>query len=124
MVCKSYNRTPTRPEKIKFEPSIAMVKDLLVDNIDVHVIYFCDEAARIAKPDIKDKHRPIVGMPVVSIKIGDHCYHGLCDVGAIVIAIPYSLYKEIMNDIAPAETEDINVTIKLANRDTISPIWI
>ena len=39
-----------------------MVKDLLVENIDGHVIYFCDEAARIAKVNEKDKHRPIVGM--------------------------------------------------------------
>ena len=44
--------------------------------------------------------------------------------GASVSAIPYTLYKEIMNDIAPAEIEDIDVTIKLANRDTISPIEI
>ena len=29
-----------------------------------------------------------------------------------------------MNDIAPADIEDIDVTIKLANRDTISPIGI
>ena len=29
-----------------------------------------------------------------------------------------------MNDIAPDEIEDIDVTIKLANRDTISPIGI
>ena len=29
-----------------------------------------------------------------------------------------------MNDIAPAEIEDIDVTIKLANRDTISPFGI
>ena len=29
-----------------------------------------------------------------------------------------------MHDIAPAEIEDIDVTIKLANRDTISPIGI
>ena len=63
-------------------------------------------------------------MPVVSIKIGDHCYHGLCDVGASVSAIPFTLYQEIMNDIAPAEIENIDVTIKLANRDTISPIGI
>ena len=76
MVRKSYTRTPTPSEKIKVEPSIAMVKDLLVDNIDGHVIYFYDEAARIAKPDMKDKHRPVVGMPVVSVKIGDHFYHG------------------------------------------------
>ena len=64
------------PEQIKVEPSVAMVKDLLVANIDGHAIYFYDEAVRIAKPDMKDKHRPIVGMLVVSIKIGDHCYHG------------------------------------------------
>ena len=69
MVRKSYTRTLTPPEKIKVEPSIALIKDLLVDNIDGHVIYFCDEAARIAKPDDKDKHRPIVGMTVVSFKI-------------------------------------------------------
>ena len=39
-------------------------------------------------------------------------------------AIPFTLHQEIMNDIAPAEIEDIDVTIKLANRDTISPIGI
>ena len=63
-------------------------------------------------------------MPDVSVKIGDHCYHDLCDMGASASAIPYSLYKEIMHDIAPAEIEDIDVTIKLANRDTISQVGI
>ena len=63
--------------------------------MDGHVIYFCEEAARIAKPDKKDKHRPVVGMPVVSVKIGDHCYHGLCYLGASVSAIPFSLYKKL-----------------------------
>src|SRR3990170_8268407 len=82
VVRKSNTKTYTPSEQIKVEPSIAMVKDLLVDNIDGHVIYFCDEAARIAKPDTKGKHRHVVGMPVVSVKIGDHCYHCLCDMGA------------------------------------------
>ena len=54
---------------------------------------------------ILKKHRPVVGMPVISVKIGDHCYHGLCDMGASASAIPHSLYKEIMHDIAPAEVE-------------------
>ena len=63
-------------------------------------------------------------MHVVSFKIGDHCYHGLCDLGASISAIPGTLYQEFMNDIAPVEIEDIDVTIKLANRDTISPIGI
>ena len=39
-------------------------------------------------------------------------------------AIPFTLYQEIMNDIAPAEIEDIDVTIELANRDTITPLGI
>ena len=85
-----------------------MVKDLL------------EEVARIAKPDKKDKHRLVVGMPVILVKIGDHCYHGLCDIGSSVNAIPYTLYQEIMNDIALAEIEEIDVTIKLANRHFIT----
>ena len=89
-----------------------------------HVIYFCNEATRNAKPDKEDKHRPVVGMLVISVKIGDHCYHGLCDMGASVSDIPYTLHLKIKKDIAPAEIEDIDVTIKLANRDTISPFGI
>ena len=124
VVNKSNIRAPRPSEQIKVEPSIAMVKDFMADNIDGHVIYFCDEATRIAKPDPKDKNISVVGMPVISVKIGDHCYHGLCDMGASVSAIPFSLYQEVMNDIAPVEIEDIDVTIKLANRDTISPLGI
>ena len=69
-----------------------MVKDLLEENVDGHVIYFCEEDARIAKPDKKDKHRHVVGMPVISVKIGDHCYHGLCDIGASVRVLSLTLY--------------------------------
>ena len=57
--------------------------------------------ANIARPDTKTC-RLVVGMPVISVKIGDHCYHGLCDMGASASAIPYSLYKEVMHDIALA----------------------
>ena len=39
----------------------------------------------------KEINIPVVGMPVISVKIGDHCYHGLCDMGASVSAIPYTL---------------------------------
>ena len=44
--------------------------------------------------------------------------------GASASVIPHTLYEEIKNEIAPVELEDIDVTIKLANRDTISPIGI
>ena len=92
VVRKSNTRTYTPPKQIKVEPSIYMVKDLLDDNLDGHVIYFCGETANIVRPDAKI-HRPIVGMPVISVKIGDHCYHGLCDMGASASAIPIDLYK-------------------------------
>ena len=48
----------------------------------------------------------------------------LCDMGASASAIPYTLYQEIMKDISPAELEEKDVTIKLANRDTITPLGI
>ena len=63
-------------------------------------------------------------MPVVSVKIGDHCYHGLCDEGASVSAIPQSLYDEIKDEIAPIEIDPIDVAIQLANRDTICLVEI
>jgi hypothetical protein len=44
--------------------------------------------------------------------------------GASVSAIPQSLYDEIKDEIAPAELEPIDVTIMLANRDTICPVGI
>ena len=53
MVRKSNIRTYTPPEQVKVEPKIAMVKDLLADNVDGHVIYFYNEAARIARPETK-----------------------------------------------------------------------
>ena len=76
VVRKSNIKTYTPPEQVKVEPNIAIVKDLLADNIDGHVIYFCGETARIAKPGAKDRHRAVIGMHVISVKIGDHCYHG------------------------------------------------
>ena len=59
---------PNLMKKIKVEPSVAMVKDLLEENVDGHVIYFCEEAARIAKPDKKDKHRPVLACPLSQLK--------------------------------------------------------
>ena len=64
------------------------------------------------------------GSPVISVKICDHCYYGLCDIGASSSAIPFSLYQEVMHEIGTCEIEDIDVVIQLANGDTISPVGI
>ena len=90
VVRKSNTRTYTPPEQINVEPSIAMIKDLLDEDLDGHVISFLGETANIGRPNTKTR-RPVVGMPVISVKIGDHCYHGLCDMGASASAIPHSL---------------------------------
>ena len=44
----------------------------------------------------------------------------------VLVQVQYLILykKEIMHDIAPVEIEEIDVTIKLANRDTISPVEI
>ncbi|KAI5019632.1 hypothetical protein ZWY2020_044520 [Hordeum vulgare] len=124
VIRRGYIKTPTPREQIRVEPSIAIIKDLLSEEVEGHNIHLCEDATRIAKPHARDKHRPVVGKPVVSVKIGDHCYHGLCDMGASVSAMPQSLYDEIKDEIAPVEIEPIDVTIHLANRDTICPLGI
>ncbi|KAK1681889.1 hypothetical protein QYE76_042737 [Lolium multiflorum] len=87
---------------------------------DGHII-FCEDASNIVSHPNKPKQ---VSVPMLSVRIGDHCYYGLCDIGASVSAIPYELYTEIMHEIGSCELEDIDVVIHLANRETISPIGI
>jgi hypothetical protein len=48
---------------------------------------------------------------VLSVRIGDHCYYGLCDIGASLSAIPYELYREIMHEIGSCELQKIDVVI-------------
>jgi hypothetical protein len=61
-------------------------------------------------------------VPVISVRIGDHCYYGLWDIGASASAIPLELYKEIMHEIGACELEDIDVVVQLANRETVWPL--
>ena len=91
---KSGQNTYEPEEQIEIEPQVAMVKDLVTENVDGGVIYFCEDASNIVRPD---KSARIVGTPVVSVKIGDNCYYGLCDIGASSSAIPFSLYQEVMH---------------------------
>ena len=97
------------------------MKDLVTKSIEDGHIVFCEDASNIVSHPNKAKKASI---PVLSVRIGDHCYYGLCDIGASSSAIPYEIYKEIMHEISPCELEEIDVVIHLANRETISPIGI
>ncbi|KAK1603447.1 hypothetical protein QYE76_037309, partial [Lolium multiflorum] len=114
-------KKPVEPEEqIKVEPVVAIVKDLVTENVEDGHIIFCEDASNIVSHPNKPKQASV---PMLSV-IGDHCYYGLCDIGASVSAIPYELYTEIMHEIDSCELEDIDVVIQLANRETISPIGI
>ncbi|KAK1686444.1 hypothetical protein QYE76_047292 [Lolium multiflorum] len=115
-------KKPIEPkEQIKVEPAVAIVKDLVTENVEDGHIIFCEDASNIVSHPNKPKQASV---PMLSVRIGDHCYYGLCDIGASVSAIPYELYTEIMHEIDSCELEDIDVVIQLANRETISPIGI
>jgi hypothetical protein len=97
------------------------VKDLVTKIVEDGHIIFCEDLSNI----VSHRSRPRkTSVPVLSVRIGDHCYYGLCDIGASSSAISYKLYKEIMHEIGSCELEDIDVVIQLANRETISPIGI
>ncbi|KAK1631886.1 hypothetical protein QYE76_006201 [Lolium multiflorum] len=125
VISSAVNKSEKKPkepeEQIKIEPAVAIVKDLVTENVEDGHIIFCKDASNIVSHPNKSKQ---VSVPMLSVRIGDHCYYGLCDIGASVSAIPYELYTEIMHEIGSCELEDIDVVIHLANRETISPIGI
>ena len=86
---------------IKVKPQVAMVKDLVTSDIEESTISFCAVATNIVTTRNKG---PISSTPVVSVKIGDHNYYGLCDLGSSVSVIPFTLYQEIMHEIQPCES--------------------
>ncbi|KAK1608130.1 hypothetical protein QYE76_031803 [Lolium multiflorum] len=119
VVNKSAKKPIEPEEQIKVEPDVAIVKDLVTENVEDGHIIFCEDASNIVSHP--NKYRK-ASVPVLSV--GDHCYYGLCDIGASISDIPYELYTEIMHEIGSCELEDIDVVIRLANRETISPIGI
>src|SRR4051812_20135048 len=74
------------------EPVVAIVKDTVTRNIEDEHIVFCEDASNIISHPGKTRKASV---PVLSVRIGDHCYYGLCDIGASSSAIPYELYREI-----------------------------
>jgi hypothetical protein len=97
------------------------VKDLVTKNVEDGHIIFCEDASNIVSHPSRPRKTSV---PMLSVRIGDHCYYGLCDIGASSSAILYELYKEIMHEIGSCELEDIDVVIQLAIRETVSPIGI
>src|ERR1041385_8724507 len=114
---KSERRIAEPEDQIKVNPRVSLVKNLITNDALDSNINFCVVSTNLVTAKNKG---PISGTPVVSVKIEDHNYYGLCDLGSSASAIPFTLYQEIMHEIQPCEIEDIDVTIHLANKQTIS----
>jgi hypothetical protein len=118
---KSAKKAVELDEQIIIKSPVAIVKDLVTKNVGDDHIVFCEDASNIVSHPSRSRKTSV---PVLSVRISDHCYYGLCDIGASSSAIPYELYREIMHEIAPCELEEIDVVIQLANRETVLPIGI
>jgi hypothetical protein len=84
--------------KVQRKSSVAIVKDLVTKNVGDEHIVFCEDASNIVSHPSRSRKTSV---PVLSIRIGDHCYSSLCDIGASASAIPYELYREIMHENRP-----------------------
>jgi hypothetical protein len=118
---KSAKKDLEPDEQITVKPAVEIVKDLVTKTVEDGHIIFCEDASNIVSHPSRSRKTSV---HVLSVRIGDHWYYGLCDIGASSSAIPYELYREIMHEIGSCELEDIDVFIQLANRETISPICI
>jgi hypothetical protein len=118
---KSTKKVVEPDEQITIKSPVAILKDLVTKDVGDEYIIFCEYATNIISHP--KRHRK-TSVPVISIQIGDHCYYGLCNIGASSSAIPLELYREIMYEIGPCQLEDIDVVVHLANRETIWPLGI
>jgi hypothetical protein len=118
---KSTKKVVEPDEQITIKSPVAILKDLVTKDVGDEYIIFCEDATNII---LHPNRRRKASVPVISVRIGDHCYYGLCDIGASSSAIPLELYREIMHEIGPCELEDIDVVVQLANRETVWPLGI
>ena len=97
MIRRGYIRPLAPPEEIRVEPSVAIIKDLLAEDIDGHVIKFCENSARIAKPHTKDKYGPVVGLPVVSViwELTVTMVYVIWDLVLVQYPIPYTMKSKM-----------------------------
>jgi hypothetical protein len=105
---KSAKKAIEPDEQIIIKSPVAIVKDLVTRNVEDEHIVFCEDASNIVSHPSRSRKTCV---PVLSVRIGDHCYYGLCDIGASSSVIPFKLYKEIIHEIAPCELEDTDVVI-------------
>jgi hypothetical protein len=110
VISKSTKKAIEPDEQITVKPPVAIVKDLVTKNVEYGHIIFCEDASNIVSHPSRSRKTSV---PVLFVRIGDHCYYSLCDIGASTSVIPYELYREIMHEIGSCELEEIDVVFSL-----------
>jgi hypothetical protein len=83
---KSTKKVVEPDEQITIKSPVAIVKDLVTKKVEDEHIVFCEDASNIVSHPSRSRKTSV---PVLSVRIGDHCYYGLYDIGASSSAIPY-----------------------------------
>jgi hypothetical protein len=117
IISKSAKKICIPYEQVQVHPHVSAFKTL--NQEDQYNVYLFEDATEVVKGNTSK-----CGKPIISCAIGTSCYYGLCDLGASISAIPYSLYMEVKSDIDPIKIEETCMTIQLANKETICHVGI
>ena len=81
---KSSKRSEAPYEQTDLKYQVSVIKQL--NEEEPCDVYLCEDSTKV----IQGKPTK-VGKPIISCAIGTSCYHGLCDIGASISVIPYSI---------------------------------
>jgi hypothetical protein len=85
VLSKSTKKAAEPNEQITIKSPVAIVKDLVTKDVGDEHIVFCEDATNIVSHPNRHRKRSV---PIFSVRIGDHCYYGLYDIGASSSDIP------------------------------------
>ncbi|XP_042023147.1 uncharacterized protein LOC121770492 [Salvia splendens] len=104
---------------LKMSPISKFINDYLAGKVNEEGRMIAEEnvSAVIQRSDIPSK-KTDPGMFTLPISIGDiQVEHAMCDLGASINVLPYSIYKKL----AEAKLVDTDIMIQLADRSCIHP---
>lgn len=88
---KSDLKTNKPYDEIEAQPSLAVIKDLVTENLDGQVIQHLQAATDTIR---NERSMNVVGTPIISVTIGTHDYHGSCDIGSSISVISFLFIKK------------------------------
>jgi hypothetical protein len=88
---KSAKKAVEPDEQIAVKSPVAIVKDLVTKNVEDGHTIFCEDASNIVSHPSRPRKTSV---PLLSVRIGDHCYYGLCDIAVQVQVLFLSSFIE------------------------------